>query len=162
MIKSSAVLRYLKKMGYRFYSGVPCSILKNFLRSVLDDPGVRYINAPRENMALGVASGAYLAGKNAVVLMQNSGLGNIVNALTSFNIIYKVPALMIITWRGFDGKDAPEHKIMGEKTITLLRELDIPCKVLTERYEDDIDWACRKIKRHSVPVALILKDGLIR
>lgn len=161
MIKASAILGYLKKNGYRFYSGVPCSILEGLLDAAISDSGVEYVPAVRENAALGVASGAHLAGKKACILMQNSGLGNIVNALTSFNLIYKIPVMIFVTWRGFEGKDAPEHIIMGEKMIPLLEELGIPNRILSEGYEADIDWAIDKMKEEQIPVALILKEGLV-
>ena len=162
MIEASSVIGYLKRNGYNFYSGVPCSILKSLLKNVIADEDIRYIPAVRENAELGVASGGYLAGRKSCVLMQNSGLGNIINAMTSFNLIYKIPVLMFISWRGFKGKDAPEHIIMGKKTLSLLKELSIPYRILTERYEKDIDWALKQIERHSIPTVLILKKDLIK
>lgn len=161
MIPASLVLGYLKKKGYNFFTGVPCSMLKGLLEEISNDPEVKYINAVRENSALGVASGAYLAGKPSCVLMQNSGLGNIVNTLTSFNLIYKIPVILFITWRGFEGKDAPEHRIMGRKTIPLLKELGIPFVTLTESFESDIDWAIERMHKSRIPVALILKPGIL-
>src|SRR3989338_3331584 len=140
MINPSSMLQYLKKHDYKFYSGVPCSILKGVFKAALADEQLKYIPAVRENAALGVASGAHLSGKKSCILIQNSGLGNIVNALTSFNLIYKIPILIFITWRGFEGKDAPEHIIMGKKMIPLLKKIGTPYRVLTKEYKDDIDW----------------------
>ena len=117
MIPVNEFLEYLKKKGFTFLSGVPCSILKPILNHILNDPDFQYIPVVRENAALGVASGAHLAGRRGGILIQNSGLGNIVNTLTSFNLIYKIPVLMFVTWRGYKGQDAPEHIIMGEKTL---------------------------------------------
>ena len=68
----------------------------------------------REDAALGVAAGAYLGGRLPMVLMQNSGLGVSVNALGSLHILYEMPVLLLVTWRGYEGKDAPEHLVMGE------------------------------------------------
>lgn len=161
MISPKSLLEYLKKKGYGFYSGVPCSILKDLLREISAAPGIRYVPAVRENAALGAASGACLAGERSVILMQNSGLGNIVNALTSFNLIYKIPVLMFITWRGLEGRDAPEHIIMGEKMTTLLEDLGIPYRILTKEYRRDVDWASETMEDRSAPVALIIKDGLL-
>lgn len=162
MIKTGQFWNYLKKRGFTFFSGVPCSILENLLREGIRDPAITYVFAVRENAALGVASGAYLAGRHSGILLQNSGLGNIINALTSFNLLYKVPVLMFITWRGYKGKDAPEHLIMGEKTLPLLRELEIPYKVLTaEAWKKELTWAIRTMKNKSIPVAIIIKDGLL-
>ena len=153
---------HLKKRGFTFFSGVPCSILEEILKSALNNPNIKYISAVRENVALGVASGAYLAGRKCGILIQNSGLGNIINALTSFNLIYKIPVLMFITWRGYQGKDAPEHIIMGEKMLSLLKELNIPTVVLSGNFKDDIDWAIEEMDKQCVPVAVILKKGIVQ
>lgn len=162
MISARDFWSYLKIRGFIFFSGVPCSILKEVLKEAINDPQIRYVPAVRENAALGLASGAYLTGKQSGILIQNSGLGNIMNALTSFNLIYKVPVLMFVTWRGFAGKDAPEHIIMGEKTLSLLNELKIPNRILTEDFKGDIDWALKMMREDSVPTAIILKNGLIK
>ncbi len=151
----------LKGNGYDFFSGVPCSILKDILEHALKDPDIRYIPAVRENVALGIASGAYLAGRHSGILIQNSGLGNIVNALTSFNLIYRIPVLIFITWRGFNGHDAPEHMIMGRSTKVLLEDLRIPYAVLNRSYEKQIKWAVKTMDDKSVPVAMILKNGQV-
>lgn len=148
------------KFGFSFSSGVPCSLLKETLDNVPKD--VNYIAATREDNALGLASGAYLSGKKSAILIQNSGLGNIINGLTSFNLIYKIPVLMIISWRGEPGKpDAPEHSVMGEKILPLLKELGIPYKILSEEIEKEIGWASETMEKKNIPVALVLKKGLI-
>jgi phosphonopyruvate decarboxylase len=54
-------------------------------------------------------SGAYLGGKRPLVVMQNSGLGVSLNALGSLHILYELPVLLLVTWRGYQGKDAPEQ-----------------------------------------------------
>ena len=131
MVKVSDLWDYLKLRKYTFCSSVPCSMLKKLLDSGIKDPEITLIPAVKENVALGLASGAYLSGKKSCIFMQNSGLGNIINALTSFNLIYKIPVLMFLTWRGFEGKDAPEHLIMGKKMAPLLDSLEVPHRQLT-------------------------------
>ena len=66
----------LKKLGYVFYSGVPCSFLKYLINYAIND--CDYVMAANEGDAVAIASGAYLGGKKPVVLMQNSGLTNAV------------------------------------------------------------------------------------
>lgn len=161
MITSEFLWQSLTNTGFSFFSGVPCSILKPVLNKLPTD--IVYISAVREDNALGVCSGAFLAGKNSAVLMQNSGLGNIVNTLTSFNLIYKVPVLLIITWRGKPGKtDAPEHTIMGELTLPMLETLKVPYEVIDDNFPDQVNWAIKVMRKENVPVALILKEGVIK
>lgn len=152
----------LKTKELRFFSGVPCSILKDIIDYALKDPGISYIPATREDVALGIASGAYLCGKVGGILIQNSGLGNIINPLTSFNLIYHIPIFMVITWRGYQGKDAPEHLVMGEKTLSLLEELRIPFEVLEEdNFESSLENLLSSIEQEQVPAALILRRGIV-
>ena len=96
--------------------------------------------------------------------MQNSGIGNIVNPLTSFSLMYKVPVLLIIGWRGFGGppNDAPEHWIMGVKTPEILELLGIPCEIMEpETLESGLDRLLGKIQQESIPGALLVRAGMI-
>src|SRR5574341_1389010 len=104
----------LKKQGYNFFTGVPCSFLEDLILCV--SAHEEYLPAVREDAAVGVSVCAWLGGKKPVILMQNSGLGISYNALTSLILIYKIPALMIISLRGYQIQDAPEHLIMGSIT----------------------------------------------
>lgn len=79
-----------------------------------------FVGAPREDIALGIATGAWLAGGLGVVLLQNSGLGHLVNALTSLNLPYSIPVVLVIGWRGETSDDAVEHAIMGPLTVPML------------------------------------------
>ena len=162
MILPEDFWKVLKESGYNYFSGVPCSILTNTLDYALKDSEIKYIPAVRENAALGIASGAYLVGKKSGILIQNSGLGNIINALISFNLIYKIPILMFITWRGYQGKDAPEHLIMGEKMLGLLKQLEISIVILSENYKEEISSAIKLTEAESIPVAMIIKKDIIQ
>src|SRR5918992_2383051 len=136
----------LKQQRVTFFSGVPCSLLESVLDVGLADPAVTYIPAVREDVALGIASAAHLSGRQGGILLQNSGLGNVVNPLTSFNLIYRIPVLMVVSWRGYGGQDAPEHLIMGEKTPDLLHTLGIPHTILeAESLEENLRWAISTI-----------------
>jgi sulfopyruvate decarboxylase subunit alpha len=152
----------LKGHQVTFFAGVPCSLLEGVIEVGLADPLVTYIPAVREDVALGIASAAHLAGRRGGILLQNSGLGNVVNPLTSFNLIYRIPVLMVVSWRGYGGNDAPEHLIMGEKTPELLQTLGIPHAVLeAETLEDNLRWAVSTLEQHQVPVAVILRQGIV-
>lgn len=162
MITPKYFCEALKKRGFTFLSGVPCSILTEILNYIYQDKEINYFPASREDAALGIASGAFLSGKRSGILIQNSGLGNIINGLTSFNLIYDIPVLMVITWRGFEGKDAPEHLIMGAKMIDFLNLLNIPFKILSEsNIEESLDFAVYSMEKERKPVALILKKGIV-
>jgi len=162
MIKASKFWKILEEKGYNFFSGVPCSILETVYHELATKSYITYIPAVRENVALGIASGACLMGRKSGILMQNSGLGNIVNTLTSFNLIYKIPVLMFITWRGHMGKDAPEHIVMGKKTLKLLKNIGIPTVILDQDPDREISWAIDQAQKKNIPVGVIIKKGVIR
>ena len=163
MIDSKAFWQSLKARGFDVYSGVPDSTFGPSYNALLTDPEITYVPAIREDVALGIASAAFVCKRRGAVLMQNSGLGNIVNTLTSFNLIYRIPALLIIGWRGYEGSDstAPEHSIMGEKTTRLLSLLGLPHQTLTqERWPRDVDDAVNAMYSASIPVALLVPPGI--
>ncbi|HKB11950.1 MAG TPA: thiamine pyrophosphate-binding protein [Vicinamibacterales bacterium] len=157
-----AFLDLLERHGYNFFTGVPCSLLEGVTRILDADPRYGYVSAVREDAALGLAAGAYLGGRQPVVLMQNSGLGVSVNALVSLHQIYDMPALLVVSWRGQDAGDAPEHSIMGRVTAPLLQLLAIPFEVfdraLIDAQLESLTTTMRTTKR---PVALVVPKGIL-
>ena len=154
----------LKERGYTLFAGVPDSTFKNAYDVMMHDPDIRYVPAVREDVALGVASAAYFTGRKGGVVMQNSGVGNIVNPLTSFSLMYRVPVLLIVGWRGHGGprSDAPEHWIMGEKTPEVFRLLDTPCEVLEpEALPETLDRLEGQMAERSLPGALLVRADVL-
>ena len=153
----------LKAAGFDFFAGVPCSLLKGLVSQLEADRDAHYISATREDSALGMAAGAYLGGKRPMVLMQNSGLGVSVNALASLHTMYDLPALLVISWRGQGGNDAPEHILMGEIMTPILDLLKIPHRVLTpdEPMAQAVGWAREAMDATKKPVALIVPGGIL-
>ncbi len=161
-MKAIEFLEKLESRGFNFFAAVPDTILKGLI-AILEKRGERYyLPAVREDDALGAACGAYMAGKQPVVLMQNSGLGTCLNVLTSLHLIYKIPCLLVVSWRGFGGVDAPEHLVMGKVCTDLLTLIGIPHRVLDpSRLDEDLSWALEVMKSEKRPVALMLKKGVL-
>jgi sulfopyruvate decarboxylase subunit alpha len=150
---------HLLAAGFDFFVGVPCSLVAPVIRE-LTRRG-RYVGETREDAALGVAAGAYLGGRLPVVIMQNSGLGVSLNALASLHLLYRIPCLLLVTWRGFEGRDAPEHLIMGEKMGGLLDLFGIPYRApAAEALGADVGWAAERMRATSLPAALVVRPGL--
>jgi sulfopyruvate decarboxylase alpha subunit len=149
--------RDLKGSGFDFFTGVPCSILGGIIKAL----GTDYIPSVREDTAIGMASGAYLGGKKPCVLMQNSGLGYSLNVLTSLNLIYKIPVLLLVSYRGFGGKDAPEHLIMGRHCEELVKTFGIAAKACGR---DDLKTALVEADRHiekGSPYCIFIKEDTL-
>jgi phosphonopyruvate decarboxylase len=154
----------LKTRGLTFFSGVPDSTFQAAYNVMMRDPEIRYVPAVREDVALGVASAAYFAGRLGGVMMQNSGIGNIVNPLTSYSLMYKIPVLLIVGWRGYGGppNDAPEHWVMGVKTPQIFDLLEIPYEIPEpDSLEPALDRLLAAIEERSVPGALLVRAGVI-
>jgi phosphonopyruvate decarboxylase len=128
MIDASAFLDLCHARGIRFITGTPCSYLKPLINAAIDDPRFLFRDAVNEGDAVAMAAGAALAGTRPLVMFQNSGLGNAVNALTSLCYPFQVPVLMVVTHRGEPGgeHDEPQHEQMGRITTTLLDAMEIP------------------------------------
>ena len=102
--------------GYNFFTGVPDSALKPFQDSVINS-SFDHIIATNEGQAVGIAAGAELAGKKSCVYLQNSGLGNTINPLTSLCIPHDIKPLLVIGHR----HTLPQHKVMGEIDEDILK-----------------------------------------
>ena len=149
--------------GYDFFAGVPCSLVGDAIAALETHPRLPYVPAVREDVAVGVAAGAWLSGRSPLVIMQNSGLGTSLNAVVSLSLMYRLPALLLVTWRGYGGKDAPEHIVMGEISPRLLDLIGVPHRVLAAgTVAADIAWARAESTRLSQPVALLLPPGVMK
>ncbi len=169
MIDTKVFIEALRAHGVSLFAGVPDSLLKEFSGCLMQMSGQtdspRHVITANEGNAVGLAIGHYLAtGRPAVVYMQNSGLGNIVNPVCSLADpdVYGVPMLCVIGWRGEPGvKDEPQHKKQGRVTLTQLETLEMPYLVLDA--ESDISAALDeiwlKMQARSGPVALVIRKN---
>ena len=91
--------------GSRHVVYVPDNPLSHVLRILADRyPDIQTTLATREEEAFGIAAGLYLGGVRPTVMLQSSGLGNSLNALTSLLLPYQIPALILISLRGDAGE----------------------------------------------------------
>ncbi len=165
MIHAQTFLDEAAARGFDFYTGVPCSFLTPIINRVISDKGTEYVGAASEGEAVGIASGAWLAGRATVVMCQNSGLGNTINPLTSLNWPFRIPTLMLVTLRGEPGlKDEPQHELMGEITARLLDDVRVPNGPFPE--SDDaipaaLDAACASMASNDLPYGFIVRKGTV-
>ena len=163
MIDPSEFLDFLKENGFAFATGVPCSYFSRLINEFENIETISYIPATREDEAVGIASGVAFGGARAFVIMQNSGYATIGDALTSLAQLYKLPMLLIISWRGLEPDlDFPEHSIMGNVTEEALAAYQVPYWELTdEGWQHTIELALTKMEESSRPVALLVKQGVL-
>jgi phosphonopyruvate decarboxylase len=163
MITASMFMAEASRHGFDFYSGVPCSFLTPLINGVISNPALAYVGATSEGEAVAIAAGAWLAGRRTAVICQNSGLGNAVNPLTSLNAPFRIPTLLITTWRGEPGlKDEPQHELMGEITHDLLRLIRVEQAAFPSA-EDQLGpafaQAVAAMDRTELPFAWVMRKG---
>lgn len=166
MIDPKYFVDSLAKQDIDYYAGVPDSLLKDFCAYV-DDHGAagKHTITANEGNAVGMATGYHMAtGKYPAVYLQNSGLGNIINPITSIadKEVYSIPMLLIVGWRGEPNiKDEPQHIKQGRITPEQLVLLEIPYKVVDRscNAEELAIWAKDNLSQTSAPVALLVKKG---
>ena len=133
MIEAEVFIEAARKAGYSRYTGVPCSFLTPFINYVINDTSLNYISSANEGDALATAAGAAVGGERAVVMMQNSGLGNAVSPLTSLAWVFRIPLLVICTHRGApDLSDEPQHELMGRITGDMLTTMEVPWEIFPD------------------------------
>jgi len=142
--KARQLAQALLAAGFDFYSFVPDSVLQDVL-AALDEScaprGIPFVSAYREDSAVGMACGAYLGGARPVVLMQNSGLGYSLNALTSLSQPFGIPLTLVIGYRGYRRLDSEETLLMGTLTEKLLAGVGISARICREDGAGDAEWA---------------------
>ena len=166
MIAADQFIAAASERGFDFYTGVPCSFLTPLINGVIGKNGLDYVGAASEGEAVAIASGAWLAGRRTVVMCQNSGLGNAVNPLTSLNAPFRIPSLLIVTWRGEPGlKDEPQHDLMGEITDGLLDVIRVGHAAFPSEAAaivSTLDRATAAMAKSSLPFALVMRKGSVR
>ncbi|HVQ96286.1 MAG TPA: phosphonopyruvate decarboxylase [Mycobacteriales bacterium] len=142
------LLAGLRARGVDLFTGVPCSTLGGLF--TLLEPTGDYLPAANEGTALGLACGAAIGGRRPAVLIQNSGLGNLVNPLSSLAAPYQVPVLLLVGHRGDPAgpPDEPQHELMGRTTGDLLDLYGVahqPLPAAPERLDAALDAACAAV-----------------
>ncbi|MDR2829493.1 MAG: sulfopyruvate decarboxylase subunit alpha [Methanobrevibacter sp.] len=122
---SESIYQGLKNAGINFVVSLPCINLAKLIKLIDNDEKIHHIPVTREEEGIGICAGAFLGKKKIAILMQNSGLGNSINALSSLTQLYRLPLIMIISHRGINGEPIIGQVPMGEITEPLLDTLKI-------------------------------------
>jgi len=171
MIEARDFIEAARLRGFAWYAGVPCSYLTPFINYVLQDASLHYLSMANEGDAVALIAGVALGGaagarpRRGVAMMQNSGLGNAVSPLTSLTWIFRLPQLLIITWRGQPGEpDEPQHALMGPITPTLLDTMQIPWELFPTQPDAiaaALDRAIAHMDLTGRPYALLMQKGSV-
>ena len=171
MIEARDFVEAARERGFQWYAGVPCSFLTPFINYVLQDESLRYVSMANEGDAVALIAGVALgAGAGAghrrgISMMQNSGLGNAVSPLTSLTWTFRLPQLLIVTWRAQPGiADEPQHALMGPISPAMLETMQIPWELFpTEAGQIGaaLERAIKHMDETGRPYALLMQKGSV-
>ncbi len=165
MIAAASFVEAARARGFSFYAGVPCSFLTPFINYVIQDSSLRYLSCANEGDAVSVIAGAAIAGQRGITMMQNSGLGNAVSPLTSLTWTFRLPQLLIVTWRAQPGvSDEPQHQLMGPITPRMLETMEIPWELFPQQEADiaaALDRAVAHMDATGRPYCLLMQKGTV-
>lgn len=153
----------IKKSEIDLILSLPCILLKDLLKLIDKKKEIQHIPVTREEEGVGIAAGAYLGGRTPAILMQNSGLGNSINAIKSLLQLYKIPIIFIMSHRGAEGEKIEAQIPMGQLTPDLLDLLNIK-KFIINSIEDikELNFAVDISKKSNNSVGILLKRNLWR
>jgi phosphonopyruvate decarboxylase len=138
--------------------GVPCSFLAPLFQELETDRRFRHLVVTSEAEAVGIATGAWLAGRTPVMLMQNSGFLDSLNCLLSLVFPFEIPMVMIVSGRGAFGIDDEEqHRLAGKHFLELCKLLDIPVLVLG----DDVNSVDRSLRELLSEISRVRRPGVL-
>lgn len=164
-VSSQHFIDAMTARGFGPWLGVPCSFLRPFIDRVIDSDSLEYLATTNEGEALALAAGAELAGRRPVVMLQNSGLGNLVNPLASLTNPFRIPVLLIVTLRGDpELHDEPQHEVMGRTTRAMLDLLGVEndwFPANDNEIETRIDHAFARMTATGLPFAFILRKNVV-
>jgi sulfopyruvate decarboxylase subunit alpha len=144
MTVEARIVEILEEEGIDCVCSVPCVLLKGLLEGIENSP-ITHIPITREEEGVGVAAGVALAGKKPVLIMENSGLGNCINALLSLTRPYKLPLVLLISQRDSSGEETSVLRPMNKATPKLLEILRVTTCRLKSR--DDLIKLRKKIRK---------------
>ncbi|MBI4769617.1 MAG: sulfopyruvate decarboxylase [Chloroflexi bacterium] len=160
---SKMVYEGIKAAGIRFISALPETWLVYLLQLAEDDPEMTIVEVAKEEEAIGIAAGAYFAGKPNALLMQNHGFLGSINGIVSLALLYRVPLVMLIALRGHWGEPYPWHTQGGILTEPVLRGLGLPFEYARDptKVGKQIREAVTFANSSLSPVALLLTRDLM-
>jgi sulfopyruvate decarboxylase subunit alpha len=160
---SQLIYDALKACDVRLISALPETWLVHLIRLAEEDPEVTLVRLAKEEEGIGISAGAHLAGVKSALLMQNHGFLASINGIVSLAHLYKIPLLMLISYRGEFGERDPWQTQGGGVTETLLHSLGIPYKLLDQpaHVAPRIQQAQTLAESALKPVALLLCRDLM-
>jgi phosphonopyruvate decarboxylase len=171
MIDAKKFISFLKKLNIKYFTGVPDSVLDEFIKEIQNEKTISHEPTNNEGAAIASGAGYYLAtSKIPFVYMQNSGLCNATNPILSLidEKVFSLPQIILVGRRGAPGiKDEPQHAKIGPKTIDILntlklKSIDLSKKKTEQKIFNSIKEAIKLARANNKPVFLIINKGFFK
>lgn len=163
-MEASQFVDALAGHGFAHFTGVPCSFFRAVYSYFQEHRPSDYTPAANEGVAVAIATGATMAGTPTVVLMQNSGLGNAVNPLTSLCHTYRAPVVLFVSGRAIGVKDEPQHELMGSITEGVLEQCAASVRTMAvdaDGFVEQLGEAKASMAERGLPAAFVVRKGSI-
>jgi sulfopyruvate decarboxylase subunit alpha len=159
--RAREILLGLKEAGIDLVASVPDINILHVINALYADPGITHIPVGREEEGIGVCAGAYTGGKRVAMLMQNGGLMNSCNALTTTALQFGIPILLLVYYAGDMGDNA--FHMLGLVTEPVLDGLGIKYTVLRDpaRVKEQIAQGVIAAEASKRPVALLFTRAVL-
>ena len=159
--KAAAILRSLRRGGVSVVASLPDASLGELENGLAAHKELIHVPLTREEEGIGVCTGAYLGGRRAALLMQNAGMLNSCNAITTTALQFEIPMLLLILYAGYRGDMAFPQ--LGQVTEPTLDALRIPHHLLDDVAKTDevICGALLQAYNMKKPVAVLLTKGVL-
>lgn len=151
----------IRDSGINLLLTLPDNMIQGLLKIIDEKKEIKQISITREEEGIGIAVGAYLGGLNPALLIQNSGLGNSINAIKSLVQLYKIPILLIMSHRGMEKEKIVAQIPMGQVTLKLLDCINLTTFIIrTSEMIEDIKKAVEHSQDTNDSVAILLECSL--
>lgn len=153
-----AYIEGLKDAGVGIVGAVPESLLAGIYRGCWDDPAIRYVPVTNEAELPGLCAGAYLSGKKAMMIMENSGLRQACEPIARFALCHAMPIVMTMSFRGAWGERNWWGHNHAQTMEPILGALRIPFNKVSriEDIKSSIEKAYYHADASNYPVALVM------
>jgi sulfopyruvate decarboxylase subunit alpha len=151
----------LKEAGVNLVASVPDINMMQLINLLYEDGEIAHVPVGREEEGIGVCTGAHLAGKQPALLMQNGGLLNSCNGITTTALQFGIPIVLLVYYAGDMGDNA--FHMVGLVTEPVLQGLGIKYTVMRDpaRVKQDISGAVTAARSSKRPVALLLTRAVL-
>lgn len=155
------IVAALKRAGVDLVATLPDLKIVEVIRAIDEDAALKHVPLCREEEGVGICAGAYLTGKKPALLMQNAGLLNSCNALTTTCLQFQIPILLLIYYAGDFGDRG--FATVGSVTEPVLGALGFRTYVLRrpEEIESTIRGAQVLAEDSRRPVAVLLTRSAV-